>query len=214
MSVYAPVLRVFFNIDGELRSFYWFQCVNDDLYWGSSRPKDYILFGSSMGDKATISLESMEKLNIEETKYSYHESGKFHVKVTLDDKKVLYKSHMQWPITKAEVSPFRFISLLTSPPETYPKYLRNPTKKDGLVISIECLGSTPSQRFYIEAYICKDGNFNFPTPLVALNPKAKYKFVYQSINEKYLLAFRIWPLYGNHDLHHWNPELEICFYTE
>jgi len=207
-------VRVLLNVDGQNKSFYWFECSNDDIYWGYSGKASKSLTTDFSGISATINLETCKEDIFKSAKSSFHESGEFHIKMMDDDGQSIYSSVMNWREKDKTSEPFRIMALFTKAPINYDDYNRSPTRKGSKPIIIKFVGDSKNIRQYAEFYICPEGKFSAPKPMIAVSKEVVDKPITYSLSNKYILAIRMLSFPKTHEINNWHPDKELCFYTE
>ncbi|MBF0121730.1 MAG: hypothetical protein HQK79_23110 [Desulfobacterales bacterium] len=207
-------LRILFEIDGQLKSFYWFECKNDDIYWGYSGKATQILSTPFDGLSASINLSECISEIFSTAKVSYHESGQFHIKLQEENGLTKYDSVMRWRKKPEITEPFRIMALFTKPPKLYDNYNRSPTRKGNKAAIIK-IDTTRQTRHYVEFFLSPEGTFTCPIPLISMASVGQDQPVLTySLSTKYILIVRMLHLPMEHDFNRWHPDKELCFYTE
>ncbi len=214
MEEFNNRVRILFQIDDQNKSFYWFECKNEDIYWGSSGKATESLSTNFSGKTATINLETWTKKSFAEAKSSYHESGQFHIKLTDSNGVSKYDAVMNWRKKDKISEPFRVMALFTKAPVAYKDYNRSPTRKASKAVIVKFKNGSKSTRKYVEFYICPEGEFVTPKPMIETSSIVADKPITHSLSDKYILAIRILSLPEEHPLNKWYPDKELCFYTK
>ena len=207
-------VRVLFQIHGQNKSFYWFECRDEDIYWGYSGKASKFHTTAFSGKTADINLNNCIEDTFKSAKLSYHKSGQFHIKLVDDDGNSKYTTVMDWRKKDKISEPFRIMALFTMAPINYEDYNKSPTRKGAKAIIIRIDGESKDTRRYVEFYICKEGEFSAPKPLIATTEPVADKPVTFSLSNNYILAIRILSFPSAHALNNWHPDKEICFYTQ
>ena len=207
-------LRILFAVDEKLKSFYWFECKGEDLYWGASGKISQIssshFDGMSVTIKHSLSLEP-----IRSAKSSYHQSGEFHIKLSKEDGSSQYQSVMRWRETCSIDKPLRIMALVTKPPMHYDDYNRSLVRKGSRTGIIQFRDQSKTTRKYVEFFITPEGTFPFPELLIATpaNISDVPRFVYP-LSSRYTLLMWMLDFPMHHALNTWHPDVEMCFYME
>ena len=213
MVVNQVRVRILLEIDKQLKSFYWFECKNEDIYWGYSGKVSQVWNSPINGTTTTIDMLKPFDL-INSTKASYHESGQFHIKDQIENGQSKYHTMMDWRKKQEITSPFRVMALYTKKPIHYDNYNRLPNKKGNIPLIIP-IDKTRNVRHYVEFFISPEGEFPCPLPLIATSVKIQDQpLVTQSLNNKYILVIRMIPLADENSFNNWYPDKEFSFYTD
>ena len=213
MSKNSTRVRIVFKVDEQLKSFYWFECNEEDIYWGYSGSATKMLSTAFNGKSLTINLEECKTEHFKSAKASYHQSGEFHIKLMSNDGLSKYDAVMKWRQKQGIKDPFRIMALFSKAPALYDDYNRSPTRKGSKVQIFQFNCESQRSRKYIEFFISPEGKFARPKPLVAFSSELTDVPITLSLSNKYILAIRILSLPIEHELNNWNPDKEICFYT-
>jgi len=214
MEIFNNRVRILLEVDGQNKSFYWFECKGNDIYWGYSGKASKSLTTDFSGLTATINLETCNEETFQSAKSSFHESGEFHIKMINDNGESKYATVMNWRKKDEIHEPFRIMALFTKAPINYDDYNRSPTRKGSKSLIVKFKDNSKNLRQYVEFYICPEGKFLTPEPMIAVSEKVTDKPFTYSLSNKYILAVRMLSFPEAHEFNTWHPDKELCFYTE
>jgi hypothetical protein len=196
------------------RKFYWFELKGNDLYWGNSsnvKETKSVVIQSSINSISINLPDDFEKLIETKSKYSYHESGRFHKKKLVDNNYSLIDVKKKWPEKSKLKEPLCFFRILSKPIYLYPKETKVVPHKDVTTHCLKFEGETSKHRVYFDFFISHhQSEFYNLESFIKVDEKNKY---YHTINisENFIIIYR-YIIFRN--LHTFFPENEIIFLDE
>jgi hypothetical protein len=163
-------IRMLFKTgEQEFRRFYWFELKGKDFYWGPStkaaQENTAITFSTPNEGQITIP-GTLEFANKTDSKYSYHESGKVHLKKVIPNKSPIYEDHSTWKL-KDEINGLtRFFALITKPVSEYESYNKKISSGGSKAFIIDATTNSCTTRLYIEFFLSPIGTFTFPPSIL------------------------------------------------
>jgi hypothetical protein len=201
-------IRLVFKFKDELFTrFYWFEMRNDELYWGTPyKSKAFDITSKIEDNKMNITIpQNFDDLPLVEIKNSYHKSGQVHLKKTDKEGKVQYSEPNHWPIKEQIQKPVNIYTVISKVIKHYDKKIVNPDKGKSYSIRFPITDEFKDKRFYMECYLCPEGAFEFPKPLLLTNiPKENIATI--SLNKNLILVVRF-AMFDS--LLDWHPDKEI-----
>ena len=183
-------LRLFLSTaPHEHRKFYWFEVNNKDLYWGTSSSIKHTFCEIQKVSNTQfkfITPKHFKTMEESRTKFSYHESGQFHIQKLESGVYGDCKLKEIWKPNEEIVIPL--FSILSKPFLNYPIHRKNPTKGGDIARAILLEGEEGKNRILGEFFIIKSVNTNLPKPLLDFG--SKYIIHHYPITEDIILCFR------------------------
>ena len=204
------LIRMYLHFGGKYRKFYWFEMKEDELYWGQSLKKSP-LHSQSVESANTITVtvpEDFKEYEEVNTKYSYHRSGKVHIKEQKQGSQPVYSDITSWKRKQDIDRPHRIESLITAQLSHYSETVERPKsnlKKDEYSICIDFGEEDVStERLYLEFYVSPEGTFEFPNALLSTE---KLPIVLtHSLSPHLILVVGLTTMKG---LENWQPNVSI-----
>ncbi|GGF24218.1 hypothetical protein [Flavobacterium limi] len=208
----ATRIRILFKTgESEYRRFYWFELKEKDLYWGpgSKTAVENTSVTFSTPNEGQISIpETLEFAKKTEAKYSYHESGKVHLKKLAPNESPIYEDHSTWKLKDEITELTRFFAIITKPVLNYELYNKKLDSGGSKPFIIDTANDVATTRLYIELFISPIGTFSLPPSILE-----GHLIVAQQIrlNENLSLIIALNHFKG---IDEWHEDKEIIFVPE
>ncbi|WP_312394817.1 hypothetical protein [Chryseobacterium sp.] len=204
-------IRIVFKLGNEdlYTKFYWFKMDNNELYWGS--PKKNKLHHYDVkpeNNKVEIIIpENINDLPLVESKISYHNSGEVHIKNISEDGIVSYEGVNKWLVKEDILRPVNILTVISAVIDQHKEKIANPDKKRNYSIRFPIPEEYLKKRFYMECYLCPEGKYDFPEPLLKVDIP-KENITTMSLSKQIILVIRFTIIDSLKD---WHPDTEISF---
>lgn len=204
-------VRLVFKFANEdiFTKFYWFKMDNGELYWGNPRKirlHHYTIKPENKSVQITIP-KNIEELPLVESKVSYHKSGEVHIKNISEDGQISYEAENRWLLKDDIERPVNILTVLSAVINSHQEKIANPDKKKNYSIRFQIPEDCLHKRFYMECFLCPEGKFNFPEPLLQINIPPD-NIVTISLSQSTILVLRYAII---DELLDWHPDTEISF---
>lgn len=198
-----------FSNEDDFNKFYWFRMNNGELYWGNpkkSRLHHYDIKPENQTAQITIP-ENIDDFPLVESKTSYHKSGEVHIKKIFDNGEVSYEGKNKWLLKDEINKPVNILTVISAVINLHKEKIVNPNRKKHHSIRIHIPENCLDKRFYMECYLCPEGKFDFPEPLLKVQIPHE-NIATMSLSQNIILVIRFAILDVLTD---WHPEKEISF---
>jgi hypothetical protein len=187
-------VRILLKVKDAIKSFYWVEMKDYDLYWGCGSKSKFTNKSQlvSKGSRSTtIQIDDIKDAknltNITSTKYSYHKSGEIHEKDMINGK---YHSLVKRKPIDDIPSPILFFSVLSKEIRFYDNYNRKFTKGNANALIINFSDENMLKNIiYMEFFLTRDRRFSLPKMLF-FDENSKENVVFQRLNNSYVLVLR------------------------
>ncbi len=204
-------LRLYLSTDHSThRKFYWFELKENDLYWGSSAftKEEFCTLEPKTSNSFSIQTSNdFKKLKLSKIKYSYHQSGQFHLKRLTDGRYQAKEIKAIWNKKDEILKPLRIYSLITKPFFNYPIENKKLTRDGSSGRAILLEGKAGFNRLFMEFFITPLGEHPLPEPLINFG-KIKFSYINRPLSSELVLITRYIKLAN---LENWHPDNEIIF---
>jgi hypothetical protein len=202
-------LRLFLSTAKDVhRKFYWFEVNNSDLYWGTSADVKHAfceIHTTSSNQFQIDTPKHFKELLEGRTKFSYHESGEFHIQILEDGVYGESKLRENWKIGEDPV--IHLFSVLSKPIVNYPIHTQSVTKGGSMGRAILLEGDAGKDRILMEFFAVESIENQIPDPVLGFN-KEYYNILHFPITTKLILCVRF-VKFANLEDWHGDKELVI-----
>ncbi len=204
-------LRLYLSTDKNThRKFYWFELKGDDLYWGSSDATKEAFCNIKRISDDSITFQApddFKNLEPSQTKYSYHQSGEFHIK-RLKNKTYQLKELVAIWNKKDKISePQRIFTLITKPLFNYPIEKKKLIRERAAGRSILIEGKAGFNRLFMEFFLIPKGKHLLPKFILDID-KSSFNYINKPLSMDIILFIRYVKIAN---FEHWHPDKEIIF---
>lgn len=133
--------------------------------------------------------ENFEDFPHVESKVSYHKSGEVHIKKIFDNGEISYEGRNKWLLKDEIDKPVNILTILSARINLHTEKIVNPDRKKNYSIRIQIPEDCLEKRFYMECFLCPEGQFDFPEPLLKVQIP-KQNIVTMSLSQNIILVMR------------------------